>query len=352
MTDFHLLIADWYRQNKRALPWRETKDPYLIWISEIILQQTRVDQGISYYNKFQKNYPTVNNLASASEQEILNDWQGLGYYSRARNLHFTAKWISLNYNNVFPNTYSEIKTLKGIGDYTAAAIASFAFDLPHAVVDGNVYRVLSRYFNIDLAIDSTQGKKYFSDLAQSLIDKKDPATHNQAIMELGAMICKPNQPLCLECPISNSCLAIEKKTVDQRPVKSKKTSVRNRYFTFLIYSQNNQVILEKRNKKDIWQHLFQFPLIESDESLSNSELEKITHINPNHISTEIVHLLSHQRIHARFLHMDCIPEKLNPEWQLVNKNELESHPLPRLIDRYLDEKCTWNDYLILPKIPF
>ena len=230
MVDFHLLIGIWYRLNKRELPWRKTNDPYLIWLSEIILQQTRVVQGLSYYLKFTHNYPTVFDLANASEQDVLKDWQGLGYYSRARNLHATAKVIASEYKGVFPKTFLEIKKLKGIGDYTAAAISSFAFNLPHAVVDGNVYRVLSRVFNIDLPIDSIEGKKYFAQLAKELLPNHDAAIHNQAIMEMGAIQCLPTNPLCDSCPLLEKCLSYHLKNTHERPVKVKKTKTRDRFF--------------------------------------------------------------------------------------------------------------------------
>lgn len=235
MTDFHRLIVEWYRLNKRDLPWRETQNAYFIWLSEIILQQTRVLQGMNYYLKFISHYPTVHDLANASEQDVLNDWQGLGYYSRARNLHFTAKLISTEMKGVFPSSFNEIKKLKGIGDYTAAAISSFAYNLPQAVVDGNVYRVLSRVFEVHLPIDSTQGKKFFADLAQELISLKEPAIHNQAIMELGAMQCLPVNPICHSCPLNSICLAFSNRTYKELPIKLKKVKVRNRYFHFLIF---------------------------------------------------------------------------------------------------------------------
>ena len=349
MTDFHLLIADWYRQNSRDLPWRNTKDAYFIWLSEIILQQTRVDQGLNYYLKFKKHYPTVNDLANATEQEVLNDWQGLGYYSRARNLHSAAKTIVTEFNGDFPIEYETIRKLKGIGDYTAAAIASFAFDLPHAVVDGNVYRVLSRCFDIDLPIDSNLGKKQFAELAQSLLNTNDAATHNQAIMELGALVCKPTQPLCEKCPLSGTCMALSAKTIQLRPVKSKRTAVRDRYFNFLIFSEKNQVLLEKRMQKDIWQHLHQFPMIESDHLLSLDEITTLIPIKPTVISSEILHLLSHQRIHGQFIHYNQILQigEITSQSDIITS--FENHALPRIIDRYLEEQCAWENGVISPK---
>ncbi len=341
MVDFHLLIGIWYRLNKRELPWRKTNDPYLIWLSEIILQQTRVVQGLSYYLKFTHNYPTVFDLANASEQDVLNDWQGLGYYSRARNLHATAKVIASEYMGVFPKTFLEIKKLKGIGDYTAAAISSFAFNLPHAVVDGNVYRVLSRVFNIDLPIDSIEGKKYFAQLAKELLPNHDAAIHNQAIMEMGAIQCLPTNPLCDSCPLLEKCLSYQLKNTHERPVKVKKTKTRDRFFHFLIFQKDNQVFLEKRESKDIWKHLFQFPLIETSEELTTNDIKKIIfekfELMPIFQSEKVVHILSHQKINARFYFFDFFPSNLPSTFLRINRKDIQDFPLPRLIDRFLEE---------------
>lgn len=333
MDDFTRLITDWYRQNKRELPWRQTSDPYLIWLSEIILQQTRVEQGKNYFLKFKNNYPTIIDLANASEESILNDWQGLGYYSRARNLHFTAKFIRDNYNGVFPNQFEQIKSLKGIGSYTAAAISSFAFNQKHAVVDGNVYRLLSRVFNIDIPIDSTEGIKYFQSLANELIDAKDPATHNQAIMEVGAMICLPKKPNCTECPLQSKCLSRTNGNFDFLPIKVKKVKVKKRFFHYLVFSDNNNTVLEKRKNKDIWQHLYQFPLIETQslkipvDDIFNNEFS---------ISDEVTHILTHQKITAQFYHFKFIPENFEKEWIKIKTSNIQDFPLPRIIDRYLE----------------
>ena len=334
MSDFSRLITDWYRLNKRALPWRETTDPYLIWISEIILQQTRVEQGLSYFLKFKKNYPTVIDLANADEMDILNNWQGLGYYSRARNLHFSAKIVKEQFEGVFPQSFEDIKKLKGVGNYTAAAISSFAFNLPHAVVDGNVYRLLSRVFDIDTPIDSTKGVKYFQALADELLDPKNPAMHNQAIMEVGAMVCTPTNPDCGNCPLNVICLANERSTIAQRPVKSKKTKVRTRYFHFLIYATSTEILLEKRASKDIWENMYQFPLVEVEQQDADmSELMK----NQRFESVCVTHILSHQRIVAQFHHFDFIPKNLNENWIRINRTDIQNYPLPRLIDRYLEK---------------
>jgi len=339
MTDFHRLIVEWYRLNKRDLPWRETQNAYFIWLSEIILQQTRVLQGMNYYLKFISHYPTVHDLANASEQDVLNDWQGLGYYSRARNLYFTAKLISKEMKGVFPSSFNEIKKLKGIGDYTAAAISSFAYNLPQAVVDGNVYRVLSRVFEVHLPIDSTQGKKFFADLAQELISLKEPAIHNQAIMELGAMQCLPVNPICDSCPLNSICLAFSNQTYKDLPIKAKKIKTRNRYFHFLIFKKSGNLLLEKREEKDIWQHLFQFPLLETelDEELTALSFSKLG-VLPYRITEGVKHVLSHQRIYARFYYFDGFPVVIEKNYFQVAEANIQDFPLPRLIDRFLDEQ--------------
>ncbi len=330
MVHFHLSIAKWYRQNSRNLPWRETKSAYFIWLSEIIMQQTRIEQGTAYYLKFITAYPTIFDLACASEQDVLNNWQGLGYYSRARNLHFTAKHIVNELNGEFPSTYAEIIKLKGIGSYTAAAIASFAFDECRAVVDGNVYRFLSRLFDVGTPIDSTQGKKEFQLLADSLIENAKPALHNQAMMEMGSLICAP-KPSCEICPVNLHCIALKNKTVEDRPVKSKKTKVRDRYFHYIIYVSNKKTIITQRTEKDIWQKLYQFPLIESTHSNAPTHLEDIIESS----SEPIKHILSHQHIYAVFHRVHEIPKKLNADWLIIDRDCIQDYPLPRIIDRYL-----------------
>lgn len=336
MTDFHLLIADWYRQTKRDLPWRETNDPYFIWLSEVILQQTRVDQGISYYYRFIERFPTLKELADVDLQTILNHWQGLGYYSRARNLHQTAKFISSELNGVFPESYAELITLKGIGPYTAAAIASFAFNENVPVVDGNVYRVLARYFDIDEPINSTRGVKLFKLLAETLIDPLRPALHNQAIMEFGALHCTPKNPKCSSCVLQGSCLAFANRTINERPVKIKKQAARNRFFHYLIFNVEGNTYLQQRKGRDIWEELYQFPLIETesdgplDVSLS-AHLDRVVQI-----SVPLTHLLSHQRITARFYHIVPIDLKPETDWILIQNSAIQDFPIPRLIDKYLE----------------
>jgi len=337
MLQFQELITLWYHQNKRDLPWRTTKSAYVIWLSEIILQQTRVDQGLPYFEKFVNHYPSVYELANAEEQNILNDWQGLGYYSRARNLHKTAKEVVEIYHGKFPVTYSELLKLTGIGPYTAAAIASFAFDEAKAVVDGNVYRVLSRVFDIDEAIDSTQGKKTFELLANELIDKKEPAIYNQAIMEFGALQCVPVNPNCDVCPLQFQCLAFKNKTIAQRPVKSKKTKVTARHFVYLIELAANKTIrIEKREGKGIWQNLYQFPLIEFDSP--DEKRNFLAALDSEFISQEYKHILSHQQLFAHFAVVE--PSKEIPENQLeIALSELSNFPIPRLIDKFWEEYC-------------
>jgi len=341
MTDFQLLITNWYRLNKRNLPWRGTQNPYFIWLSEIILQQTRVNQGMNYYYKFIEHYPTIQDLAMASEQEILNDWQGLGYYSRARNLHYTAKYICKQLENQFPTSFVELKKLKGVGSYTAAAIASSAFNEKVAVVDGNVYRFLSRIYNIETPIDSSLGIKEFKTLADELISEINPAEFNQAMMEFGAMHCTPVHPKCSSCPFDSKCLALKNNTISFRPVKSKKKAARKRFFYYSIFENPTEIVLQKREQKDIWQHLFEFPLLETENSLTDEEIidhfEKDKYPKINHISIEYKHVLSHQHIFARFVHFKEIPSKFKK--MCIQKSNFQDYPLPRLIDKYLQNKA-------------
>jgi A/G-specific adenine glycosylase len=339
---FSNTLIYWYLQNRRELPWRKTKNPYFIWLSEIMLQQTRVAQGMAYYLKFTSTFPTVFDLAKADESTVLKMWQGLGYYSRARNLHFSAKLIANEFNGEFPSTFSEIIKLKGIGDYTASAIASICFDEPTAVVDGNVYRVLSRYFGIKTPINSSAGIKEFKLLAQSLIDKNKAGTFNQAIMDFGALHCKPQNPLCDTCPFSDSCLALEKKLTKELPVKEKKIKVRKRYFNFLVIkTKNDSTILSERKGKGIWQGLYQFPLIESEKTINKEELilsEDFINLFSSKTTLslfnkkEIIHKLSHQHLYTQFW---IIETKNSPEIN-INWSEIEKYPVPILIANFLE----------------
>ncbi|MCR9181762.1 MAG: A/G-specific adenine glycosylase [Flavobacteriaceae bacterium] len=301
-------LIDWYQSNKRELPWRARKDPYAIWLSEIILQQTRIEQGLKYYEAFIETYPTVFDLAKAEEEDVLKLWQGLGYYSRARNLHHTAISIVETHKGIFPENHSGLMKLKGIGDYTASAISSICYNEPQAVVDGNVYRVLSRVFGIFTPINSSQGAKEFKTLAQKLIDTKQPGEFNQALMEFGATHCKPQNPGCEHCVFSSTCVALKKEFVMQLPVKTGKTKVRKRYFNYLVLvSDDEKTILEKRTEKGIWKNLYQFPLIEKENS-SKITFEEVEKCFPEieidsvtvHNEIPLTHKLSHQHLQIQF----------------------------------------------------
>ncbi|WP_298893121.1 A/G-specific adenine glycosylase [uncultured Psychroserpens sp.] len=341
--NFTEILTHWYSVNKRSLPWRTTKNPYHIWLSEIIMQQTQITQGLPYYEAFVNRFPSVFDLANANEQDVLKLWQGLGYYSRARNLHTSAKYIANVLGGEFPNTYTEIVKLKGVGDYTASAIASICFNEPHAVVDGNVYRVLSRYFGIDTPINSTKGIKEFKKLATSLIDSKHPGDYNQAVMEFGATQCKPKSPYCIVCPLNTSCIAIQKGKVDELPVKLKKTKVTKKHFNFLvIISEDNNIIFEKRTSKGIWQNLYQFPLVETKSALTSEVFEsnpgikslfngsKFTYSLYN--TNELVHKLSHQHLYTKFwiIEVKKLPKKG------ISISELKTYPTSILISNFID----------------
>jgi len=332
-------ITRWYKLNKRDLPWRKTRDPYLIWLSEIILQQTRVNQGLSYYEKFSEKYPTVQDLANEKEDEVLKLWQGLGYYSRARNMHFTAKYIVENLNGKFPSSYDEILKLKGVGEYTAAAVASFSFDEKKAVLDGNVFRLLSRYFGIHLPIDSSAGKKEFKSLANDLILEKEPGTYNQAIMEYGALVCTPKVPSCKSCRLSINCEALSKNEVDILPLKSKKINKRDRFFNFLVITDGESAYLQQRLEKDIWIRLFQFPLLETEQEISSIENNSL--IDSKHYLVNVSdhkHLLSHQTIYAKFWLFKsetALPQ--NSKFKIVSISEIHNYAVPKLIENYLNE---------------
>ncbi|WP_158210084.1 A/G-specific adenine glycosylase [Myroides phaeus] len=306
---FHNKLIAWYLQNKRYLPWRETKNPYAIWLSEIILQQTRVAQGLPYFEAFLTTYPTVFDLADAKEDDIMRLWQGLGYYSRARNLHATAKKIAYELNGVFPNNYKDLLTLKGVGDYTAAAIASIAFDQVVPVVDGNVFRVLARIYGITSDISASPTKKEFQILASELISPNEPATFNQAIMDFGAIQCTPKSPLCHSCPFTTDCVAFQTNQIENLPVKLGKVKVKKRYLDFFIFLDNNKkTLIEQRTQKDIWQQLYQFPIVDRfvdnkidvhsqlQEMYPTIKYENVTLLNTEHI----IHILSHQKLHIHF----------------------------------------------------
>lgn len=338
---FRKTLISWYLDNKRVLPWSETHDPYSIWLREVILQQTRVEQGASYYQKFLKHYPTIVDLANTSLEDVYKDWEGLGYYSRARNLLTTAQIVRDQYNGVFPTDYKEILILKGIGEYTAAAISSFAYDQPYSVLDGNVFRVLSRYFGVEYPIDSTIGKKYFKKLAQDCLDINEPAMYNQAIIDFGAVVCKPKQPLCNDCPFSSDCVAYNEGKIALLPIKSKKIIKQNRYFNFLVFAKQEYIYIQQRSEKDIWQHLFQFPLIEStDQLLTKAELpDEISNLTPYISESKIFfQLLTHRKIHAKFFEIESLNPPLPNDWILVKMEELIKYGFPKIIKDYLSEK--------------
>lgn len=336
-------LKAWYLQNKRDLPWRNTRDPYKIWLSEIILQQTQVAQGLAYYERFVAQYPKVQNLASASENQVLKLWQGLGYYSRARNLHTAAKEIVSQKGGLFPQTYQEILKLKGVGSYTAAAIASFAFNEPKAVLDGNVYRLLSRLFGIYTPIDSTAGKKQFQELADLLLNRKQAALHNQAIMEFGSQVCKPTKPDCLNCIFRSHCAALKNKVVEALPVKAKKTAVRNRYFNYLIViGQKKNILVKKRGPKDIWQGLYEFILSETEHKvkLTPSKIKQVlaplsaAKVTILQQSAEFKHILSHQHLYVTFNVVDA-EIKSNGDYKQISYKQLLKLPVPQLIEKFL-----------------
>ncbi len=330
----------WYNQNKRDLPWRKTTDPYQIWLSEIILQQTRVDQGLAYFNKFVKKHPNVHSLAQSSEKDILNLWQGLGYYSRARNLHFTAKYISNELNGEFPTEHKDILSLKGVGEYTAAAIASFSYEQPYPVIDGNVYRVLSRIFGVETPIDSSEGKKVFKKLALELIDTKNPDTYNQSIMEFGALQCTPKKPNCESCPYLLECFAYKNDIINELPKKEKKIKQRNRYFNYLVINNEEDIYLNERKEKDIWQGLFDFPMFESNKPITEFPLLdnqfKSLELTLKSQSPEFKHILSHQKIYATFWMVSSNkPRSIDPKFVKIPLKEINNYPVPKLIDNYL-----------------
>ncbi len=351
------LLLAWYETHRRDLPWRQTRDPYRIWISEVILQQTRVAQGLAYYLRFTERFPDVKALAEADIDEVLKYWQGLGYYSRARSLHTAAREIMDRFGGRFPERYEEVRSLKGVGDYTAAAVCSIAYGQPYATVDGNVYRVLSRVFDLDLPIDTTEGRKQFAALANELLDRTEPGRYNQAIMELGALQCLPRHPDCRQCPLAERCLAwaAGSDRVEKLPVKAPKKAVRPRYFHYFRVHCAGQTLLARREKKDIWQNLYEFPLIETEAPVTYEQLRegeaygalfagseervlRITDMPP--------HVLSHQVIHARFYEVE-VPgfTAAMASYLQIGEASLGDYAVSRLIDAYLQRDQT-------PRLPF
>lgn len=343
MENFSNILIDWYEENKRDLPWRKTKDPYLIWISEIILQQTRVAQGYEYYRRFVRRFPDVFALAEAEEDEVLKYWQGLGYYSRARNLHAAAK--SMTEAGGFPVAYEEVRALKGVGEYTAAAICSFAYDMPYAVVDGNVYRVLSRWLGIDTPIDSTRGKKEFADAARELMDAGRPALYNQAIMDFGALQCTPLSPNCMFCPLADSCAARQKGLAGSLPVKQHKVKVTNRYFNYIYVRMGAHTFIQKRSGNDIWKNLYELPLIETDREQPEEEFYASPRFRELLAGAEqpvvrlvqkgVKHVLSHRVIYANFYEV-ILPENSASfaNYQKIRVEDLHKFAVSRLVNQF------------------
>ncbi len=345
--NFSTKLIKWYELHKRDLPWRHTQDPYKVWLSEIILQQTRVDQGMSYYVKFIDLFPTVKSLADAHEDIVLRAWQGLGYYSRARNLHATAKHIAYDLKGKFPSTQQELLRLKGVGAYTSAAIASFCFGEKAAVVDGNVMRVLTRLHGISEPIDSTEGKKLIKQIADECIDTRNPGLYNQAIMEFGAIHCTPHNPLCNNCPFDASCVALAKGKVKELPAKSKKTAVKDIWMYYFFIQKGENTFIKKRTANGIWKGLHDFPLIESQKQLKAEDLIE-SFIKENKLPTdsevlsigeEYIHILSHRKIHARFISIQTqrswkqLPEDV---FEIAVK-DIDLYGVPRLIDKFLEK---------------
>jgi A/G-specific adenine glycosylase len=343
--NFSRILLSWHNQeNFRLMPWKGEKDPYRVWISEIILQQTRVEQGLAYYNRFVKAFPTIQHLAEANEKEVFKLWEGLGYYSRCRNLIASAKFVVSERAGMFPSTYDEIKQLKGVGPYTAAAISSFAFELPFAVLDGNVFRVLSRIFGIFTPVDSTEGKKQFITLADQLLEKSSPAIYNQAIMDFGATICKP-VPTCSKCPFNDTCFALQNNCIKELPVKQKKAAVRKRWFYYLVLRHGNTTAIRQRTSKDIWQELHEFPLLETE---GEQDWEMVINIAEKNgllprnnyvvslVSNVVRQQLSHQLISGQFIEITLKkkPDFKN-DWQWLTKKQLQSLAFPKFINSYL-----------------
>ena len=331
-------LVQWYLQNKRDLPWRNTTDAYVIWLSEIILQQTRVEQGLPYFYRFVEKYPNVSSFAAANEDEVLKLWQGLGYYSRGRNMLKTARLVQQQYNGKFPQRYDDLIKLKGIGEYTAAAISSFSANEAKAVVDGNVYRVLARYFGIDEPINSTGGKKTFQEFANNLINKKIPGLHNQAMMEFGAMLCKPKNPACSICPVHLNCVAFLNNATASLPVKLKTVKVRERFFNYFLVTDGDSVLMNKRGDKDIWANLYDFPMVETGSLLPIQELMDQPMVkeifgNDIQISADNLpvqkHILTHQRLYIRLIKTLSKPIKLEPNWFFTTVENLPNLALPK-----------------------
>lgn len=342
-------LLEWNNfSNNRTMPWKGERDPYKIWISEIMLQQTRVEQGLGYFNRFVHIFPTIHDLAAADDTVVFKLWEGLGYYSRCRNLLETARLVVSKYNGNFPTSYKEIVALKGIGPYTAAAIASFAYSLPYAVVDGNVLRVLSRFFGLAQPIDDLSGRKMYNQLADSLLATEQPAAYNQAIMDFGATICKPKIPLCNDCPLQSNCAAYKDQIVDKLPIKSKRLLKKNRYFHYIIFRQKQTIYCKKRMEKDIWQNLYEFYLVEADKILAIDEILQTPNLQgilrdiPHTITTVSVlskQQLTHQLISGIFIEIYLDKSiSLSDDFLVIQEQNLFQLPMPKFILSYLSTK--------------
>ncbi|NND07546.1 MAG: A/G-specific adenine glycosylase [Saprospiraceae bacterium] len=341
-------ILTWAQQHPRDLPWKDTSDPYRIWVSEIILQQTRVQQGTPYYHRFIETFPNVFKLASASIDDLYKVWEGLGYYRRARHMHEAAQRIVNEFEGNFPTSYDEILSLKGVGPYAAAAIGSFAFGLPHPVIDGNVQRVMARLYGIHAETDSTAGKKEVEKVVSGVFDKNDPATFNQAIMDFGALHCKPQNPSCADCPLSGSCYAWKNQIVHQLPRKKTKKPRKERFFYYLVFRNETDIWIRKREANDVWQHLYEFYLVEHSEPKPWSEILNLLppEIEVLHTSEAYRQLLTHQQIHASFseVYLPTDYELRNVQDMMrINQEKLENFAFPKVIDCYLrDNSVTLN----------
>jgi len=332
-------LIQWYLNNKRDLPWRNTINAYIIWLSEIILQQTRVEQGMPYFHRFLEKYPDVKAFAAADEGEILNLWQGLGYYSRGRNMLKTARQVVEEFDGEFPVKYEQLIHLKGIGEYTASAISSFSSNQAKAVVDGNVYRVLARYFGISEPINSIKGKKLFQDVADDVLNKENPGLHNQAMMEFGAMLCKPKNPDCNICPVRSDCYAYNNDAIALLPQKLKTVKIRERFLNYIVVTDGDAILMNKRDEKDIWANMYDFPLLESSHMLTAEEVLQLPEFKSHFGENSLIinnypikkHVLTHQHLHAQFIHINNEPIKLEQKWFYIDVNILKNIAMPKII---------------------
>lgn len=341
-------LKNWYLQNKRELPWRQTENPYFIWISEVILQQTRVNQGLAYYHRFTSQFPDIETLANAQVEEVYKVWQGLGYYSRARNLHEGARFVYQNFQGLLPGDHDKLLSIKGIGEYTAAAIGSIAFNLPYVAIDGNVHRVISRIYGITDAVNTAEGRNKIRKAAEELLDRKNPGQFNQALMEFGALQCVPKNPNCNVCPVAGFCYALRTNTINQLPFKIKNGKVKTRHFNYINIYYKDKTFIMQRDKKDIWQGLYEFPLIETREKCTIEELLRSeewlalfrnVHVYIIGTTKRYKHQLTHQTIEVEFIHLKIneLSPELSQKYIMIKQADLQSYPVSRLIDKYLQD---------------